>query len=349
MKNLLILTLTVLLALGLAVFTGCGGEKAAKGGANLLSLIPDGASGVVCISVEKFVQHKLFDDFVKDMDKDKKPEDAEKVFKNYQDFVDKTGIDPKKDIKGVAIGLAGNLNKNPDVGIVIGLTYDKAKVIAIIKEKEPKMEEQEYEGATILKAPGEKDEMVAFIDNSLIAVGKLEMVKKIIDLSKGKGESILKNANLKPYIDKFDPANILSFVVLIPEENKKVEKGPMGGDIDLSKAESILGHFGREADTWKGEIALVNKNEEANKSLSTMLNGLKGMAGMAGPEIVELVNQITITPHADKLALNFSFTDEIIEKAKKALEAKTKAAAGDVAPPPPAPADDAQAAEGETK
>lgn len=350
MKNLLILTLTVLLAAGLVVFTACGGgEKAAKGGANLLSMIPDGANAVFCISVEKLAQQKLFDELVKDADKGDKPENADKIFKNYQDFVDKTGIDPKKDIKGIAIGAVGDLNKEADYAMVIGLNYDKAKVIALIKEKKPEVATEEYEGVTILQAPGKEEEQVAFIDNGLIAIGKLDMVKKIIDLNKGKGQSVLTNVSLKPYIDKFDPANILSFAIMAPEDMKKVQKSPMGGDLDLTKAEALLGHFGREADTWKGEISMVNKNEEANKNIATTLNGLKGMAGMAGPEAVELANQITITPTADMLVLSFSFTDELIDKMMKAIEAKSKAAMGEVVAPPAAGNEEATEAEGETE
>jgi len=156
-----------------------------------------------------------------------------------------------------------------------------------------------------------------------------EAVKKAIDLSKGTGESVLKNATLKPYIDNFKSNVIVSMVFEFPAEARKVQDGGMF-KIDVSKAEAIVGSIDYEANVLNGVLELISKNEQANKDLVNTLNGLKGMGAMAGPEVAELVNNINLAASADKISLTFSISDELVEKLKNKMAEKTK---GIVAPP----------------
>ena len=328
--------LITVFVLTLLLISGCG-EKAptSAGGENLFSLLPDNATGVVYMNFEALVKLELFDKMVKEGEK-KKVDKPGKIFKDYQDFVDRTGIDAKKDIHAIAIGLLGKIGSGsePDVAVVAHLDYNKDKLIKVFKEAETKSAEGDYKGITTLKGIDEhgKDFMLAFVNENIIAGGKIDGVKKVVDLSKGEGQNILTNAKLKSYIEKFKSGAIASFVIDYPEEGKKVQETPMF-KADLSKAEVIFGQIDYTGSAWEGEIAVVCPNEEGNKQLVNALNGLKGMAAMGGPEVAELVNNINLSASADQITLTFNITDELVDKLRKKMEEKTKG----MTPPPPPP------------
>jgi hypothetical protein len=333
MKKFFMTSLITVFVLTLLLISGCG-EKAAIGGDNLFSLLPDNASGVLSMNFKEFAKLELFDKIIKKA-KEEKPDEPGKVFKDYQDFVDKTGIDPHKDIHGFALAFLGKIKpgSEPDVVLVANLNYDKNKLIKVFKEGDEKFAEEDYKGITIIQGVDKhgKEFALAFVNESILAGGKIDGVKKVVDLSKGEGKNILANAKLKPYIEKFKSGAIASFVIDFPEEGKKVQDTPML-KMDLSKAEVIFGHVQYTGSAWDGEIAVVCPNEEGNKQLVNTLNGLKGMAAMGGPEVAELVSNINLIASADQITLTFNITDELVDKLKKKVEEKAK---GLVPPPPP--------------
>ena len=86
------------------------------------------------MNFEALVKLELFDKMVKEGEK-KKVDKPGKIFKDYQDFVDRTGIDAKKDIHAIAIGLLGKIGSGsePDVAVVALLEYNKDKLIKVLK------------------------------------------------------------------------------------------------------------------------------------------------------------------------------------------------------------------------
>ncbi len=333
MKKLLTASFAVVFVLMAVIIAGCGGDKAIPGTKvelNLLTLLPENATGIMQMNFSKFSQLDFFDKMVKEK-KESKIDDPKKMFKDYEDFVAKTGIDPKKDIYSLAVAFAGEVSiaaragKDQDFVTVINLNYDREKIMSLLKEKGAKYTEEAYKGLKILNVEEEDQNNIAvcFIDNKTIAAGKNEIVKKVIDLVKGEGQSVLKNARLKPYIDQFKSNVILSFVFEFPENAKKVQDSGMI-KMDLSKAEVIQGSVDYDANALTGIIEMISNNEQANKDLANTLNGLKGMGAMAGPDVAELVNNINITGSADRITLTFTITDELAEKLKAKVEEKTK-------------------------
>jgi hypothetical protein len=275
------------------------------------------------------------------MIKEKKPVKPGETFKDYQDFVDKTGIDPQKDVYAMAIAILGNMGpENTDAVVVVNLNYDKNKIITIMKEQKVTLTEQVYKGVTVyqykeVKANGVEEETAfAFINEKVAALGKTAGVNQVIDLSKGEGKSIMSNPKLKPYIEKFN--GLVSFVFDFPAEAKKVHDMGMA-KIDLSKAEIILGDFNFKDNAYTGEINMICPNKEGNEQLVTTLNGFKGMAALAGEEAMAVVNRITISASAEKVTLSFNIPTELLEKVKTKLEEKAKAMAQPTEPAQPTP------------
>jgi hypothetical protein len=338
MKKFFMASTMTVIVLSLLLISGCGGDKeigttgGVEGGANLLSFLPDSASGVFIVNFTEVAKLALFDEMIKKEEaKEEGADKAGKFFKNYEDFVTKTGIDPKKDIHGVAIALLGPFGASePDAVVVASLNYDKEKVMAVIKQEgAEKLTEETYKDVVIFinKEEGEQGAF-AFINENIVAAGKIEGVKKVIDLSKGEGQSIMTNAKMKSYIDKF--TGLISFVINLPDEVKKVHDMGMA-QVDLTKADVVLGHFNYSGNAYSGEISMICPNEEANNKLVTTLNNFKGMAAMMGPEAGEVANKINLTASADKVSLTFDISQELIEK----LQQKMKEKGQDKDPIPP--------------
>jgi len=322
MKKFFILSLALSLVLSGLLFVGCGESSATKGRLDLLTYIPNGAAGLVEFDFGRFAQLEIFDTLVKDNKKEEVEKDA--MFKNYQDFIDKTGVDPQKDIHGLVMAFYGDIEVgkgNQNMVAVANMNYDKEKLLNLMKEKGEKLTEEKYGEFTLYKT--KKDDMVlSFLSPNLATVGKSDVVKKVVDLFEKKGENIYKSESLKPFIKQFKDNSIFSFVFALPENMKKVQGEGSPVKVDLSKAEAVLGFADYNDDVLNGEIVVVSHNEEGNTQAVTTLNGLKGMGAMAGPEVAELLNNITLTSSADEIKLAFAISKGLMEKLKAKADEK---------------------------
>ncbi len=311
------------------IFSGCGKKTGtmSNGKINLLSLIPENASGIFLVNLEKITKLENFNEIVNKIDKEEKKPSL-KPFKNYRDFIEKTGIDPKKDLYSIALGLYGEIGKkNSDIALVINLNYNEDKILDLFKKENKNYYEEKFKKYVIYKFLDEKNREIcfSFINNGIIGFGPVARVKQIIDLFESNGKSILTDEKKKPYLNNFNPESVLSFVFEFPEKAKKSE-AQQGSPfkMDFSKAEILCGEVDFEENIWSGKIKLVSHDEEANKQIVNMLNGIKGMGAIAGPEIAEILNEINLSSSADNIELTFSIPNELLKKVQKKAEEKVK-------------------------
>ncbi len=326
MKKTITITLSLMLTAFLAVNTGCGNKTtgpASSSGVSLYEMVPADASGVFTLNIKKLSSLSVFDKMQKDIANDDFT-GKDKFFKNYEDFVDKTGIDPKKDLYSVVIAVFGDMKaKSPEFSIIANLKYDKTKILSILKEKVKPLTEESYLGSTIYKFKDEKEKDIAmsFIAPDLISAGTPVALKKTLDLSKGKIKSLETNKKIMGFLKRIKGDPILSFVFPIPPELRAV-KGSGMFRMDLSKAEAVIGHANYSGTDWTGNIILISQNEDGNKKMKTSLDGLKGFGAMAGPEFAELVNSINISASPENLTISISISNELLEKLKKKAKKK---------------------------
>lgn len=330
-KRFGLLTITLML-MSLLVFVGCGGDKATGGGGDssaLFSLIPAEASGVMSLNFKKMAAMDFFDKMVKEAET--KPDAMEGPFKNYQDFVSKTGIDPKKDIHAIAAGITGKIAPGTDTAVVavVEMNVDQNKVLPIMKEKGAQYAEETYKGVSLynFKDNKGKDTAFAFIKENIVGFGEPAMLKKVVELSQGEGQSILDNKELMEQMKKLKSSALFKFVMDFPEEAKKIHDGGMF-KADLSKAEAFLAEIDISGSTWEGQLILVSKNPEGNEALVTTINSMKGMAAMAGPEVAELVKNIDLSAKSDSIVLEFSITEELAKKLQDMANKKKEMGGG---------------------
>jgi hypothetical protein len=311
-------------------------KKKAAGQMNseaLLAMVPEGPVMVMAFDFQRLAALNFFDKALKD-DWQKNAK-AAKDFKDYQDFVQKTGIDLQKDVYAIVAAVYGSFEmENPDALGIVNLKYDEGKLLAIFKEKNVFTAEEPYGGRVLytLKSDDAKDMRLAFLNKANIAIGSPAQVKQAIDMAAKGGKSVKQTAALMKYVDQLDKKSMFWLVVgSIPA---KVKEAPAGGmmPVDLSKAEAFTAVADFKNKVLSGELRLISNNEAGNKQVADMLNGLKSLGAMGAakePELGELLNGIQLSSAADHIKLTFSLSEELMNK----LGAKAKDKAQSMAAP----------------
>lgn len=310
----------------------------------MLGMVPEGPVMLMAFNFQQFTTLEFFDKtFKKNWQQNKK---AAEAFKDYQDFVDQTGIDLQKDVYGVVAAMYGGLDsQNPELVGIVNLKYDPNKLLAVFKKHGEFTAEEAYRGQTLYTLKNEdakKDMRLTFLNKTNIAFGSPLQVKKAIDLSLDKGKSVLQTASMMKYVDKLDKKSMFWLAVgSIPE---KMKSAPAGGmmPVDLSKAEAFTAFMDYKGKTFSGELRLISQNETGNKQIADMLNGLKSLGAMGAskePELGQLLNSIQLSSAADHVKLTFSLSEELMNKLGAKAKDKANAMAAPAAPPaemPPA-------------
>ena len=313
----------------------------------MLGMVPEGPMMVMAFDFQRFAALNFFDKALKqDWQNNAK---AAKDFKDYQEFVQKTGVDLQKDVYAVVAAIYGSFeSENPEVLGVVNMKYDEAKLLAVFKEKGVFTAEEKYGDRTLYTLKNEdtgkgKDMRLAFLNKANVLFGSPLLVKKAIDLAAKKGQNVLKTPALMKYVDKLDKKSM--FWLALGNIPAKMKEAPAGGGmpVDLSKAEAFTAVADFKNKILSGELRLISNNEAGNKQIVEMLNGLKALGAMGSakePELGQLLNGIQLSATADAITLTFSIAEELMNK----LGDKAKDKAKTMMPAPeamPAPAEEA--------
>jgi hypothetical protein len=312
------------LALLVMAFAACGTTGIPKAGSakaeDMLTLIPKTAQAVFVFDINRGLNVTFIDKALKTGDQAAK----------YKEFIDKVGVDPQKDVYFAAIGMIQGTDAEgktvPEGAGVINLKYDKAKIVASIKEEAPDFKEEAYEGVSFFPVPqkeGGKPMYGAFLDESNIALGTESGVKAVIDVLKGKAESARKNPELMTMVKTTNKAALMwSVVTFTPEQVKQMTAAtPMLSSLESLKAMTM--YVDDKAKGLQVEIKAITSNAGKNKELADMLTGFKAMGAMGvseKPEIGELLNKIEVSSAADNVKIFVDIPEALM--AKLALEAE---------------------------
>jgi hypothetical protein len=305
-------------------FVACGKKlEAPKAGSasaeDMLSLLPMNAKGVFLVNVNQAMAIEAAEKAIKESDD----------YQKYMEFVEKTGIDPQKDIYYVAAALTSSFGAKDEEGVaIVNMKYDKEKILPLIKEKlaeeKEEMVETDYSGMTLYSVQGDDEEegAFAFLDDSNIVVGNENEVKSVIDISQKKADNLYKNQALADLLAKTDKEGILWGAFLIPSGalEEAASENPMMSSFEAVKAATLL--FDYKNQNVLAEIKLMSDNEENNKKIADALNGFKAIGGMAAaqkPELGELLNKIEISSTADHVKVYCSLPEELMNKLKSAI------------------------------
>ena len=308
----------LVLFLALFSFTACKKEAAApKAGTakaeDVLNLIPVDVQGVFFVDVNKAMSTEFANNMIQEN------EDYQK----YLDFVEKSGIDPQKDIYYVALGIAGDLEGEDQEGVaVVNMKYDPETLLGLIKEKaaeeEQEIQEEQYEGHTVYKMWEEgKPVELSFIDESNIVAGNGIHVKSVLDVLNKKKDNVFKNEELSAILDKTNKDAMLWGAILLPAETmeKAASSNPMMGA--LKSISAIALYFDYKNQNLIAEILAMGPDADSNKQVAEALTGIKSFGAMAAgekPEIGELLNAIQITSGDDHVKIFAEVPEALIQK-----------------------------------
>jgi len=280
---------------------------------DLLNLIPVDVQGVFFVDVNKAMSTEFANKMIQE----------DENYQKYQEFVEKSGIDPQKDIYYVAVGIAGDLEGEDQEGVaVVNMKYDPETILGLIKEKaaeeEQELTEDEYEGATLYKVWEEgKPIAFSFIDESNIVAGNEIHVKSVLDVLNKKKDNVFKNEGLSAILDKTNKDAMLWGAILLPAETmeKAASSNPMMGA--LKSISAIALYFDYKNQNIIAEILAMGPDADSNKQVAEALTGFKSFGAMAAgekPEIGELLNAIEITSGEDHVKIYAEIPEELIKK-----------------------------------
>jgi hypothetical protein len=305
----------------------------------MLAMVPEGPVMLMGFDFQKFASLSFFDKALKE-DWQKNPKAGE-AFKDYQDFVQKTGIDLQKDVYTIVAAIYGGFeSENPELVGIANLKYDPGKLMAVLKENKVLTAEEKYRDVALYTVKDDheskgKDMRLVFLDKANILFGSPLSVKKAIDVNRKEAKSVAQTAGLMKYADKLDKKSM--FWLAIGSIPDKMKNAPGGGlfPVDLSKAEAFTAFADYKNKTLSGELCLISHNEAGNKQIADMLNSLKALGAMGSakePELGQLLNGIQLSSAADHVKLVFTISEELMNKLGDKAKDKAKSMAPAAAP-----------------
>lgn len=313
-----ITAISLVLCLALFSFMACkkdaGAPKAGTAKAvDILNLIPVDVQGVFFVDVNKAMSTEFANKMIKD----------DENYQKYLEFVEKSGIDPQKDIYYVALGIAGDLEGEDQEGVaVVNMKYDPETILGLIKEKAAEegqeIQEEQYEGHTVYRMWEEgKPVELSFIDESNIVAGNGIHVKSVLDVLNKKKDNVFKNEALSTIMDKTNKDAMLWGAILLPAETmeKAASSNPMMGALKSISAVAL--YFDYKNQNLLAEILAMGPDADSNKQVAEALTGIKSFGAMAAgekPEVGELLNAIQISSGDDHVKIFAEIPETLIQK-----------------------------------
>jgi hypothetical protein len=273
-----------------------------------LSLVPKESTFVVLIDMKKVAVTEFYNKIKKD----------EESFKGYNEFVQKTGIVPERDVDKVAISVGERMGeKDGDVVALVFGRFDKEKIISSIKKEAAKegaqVVSEEYQGQELYKIEeaaektegtekGEQEKTeeqqdteeteekeavkkhesedfrITFLEEGLLVAGNVNYMKKIIDLYQGRGVSIEQNEALMGVINEANQTDMIWGAGLVPDMIKEQAESSPMSR-SFSAIESIMFSINMETDLDLF-IRMKCDSEENVKNLADTINGFIALGRM---------------------------------------------------------------------
>ena len=288
-----------------------------------LSVLPKDAAFVLSANVKKFAETGLFKEMMKD------PKNLE----GYNKFIATTGINPEKDIERIVV--AGSFGDQAQKNIALAAfgNFDKDKILAgIKKEGGDKLDlvMSNYEGTELYKVSEQQEPFsMGFINPRCMVAGGEEGIRKLIDLNKGKGESIEKNAELMALLKGIDQKSMMWGGGLIPPElSQKASGNPFTASLASVKSVVFSVNMGDAFDL----NLLGNSDTEQNaKQVSDLLKSFISIGKMTQsgkPSVMQAFDALIIGNKGNTVTVSIHLSKELMEKisqeAKSEVESKIK-------------------------
>jgi hypothetical protein len=308
----------VLVVAGLAFYSNFNAAASSPNVPQVVRYLPAGSQGVFGMNVQKFMTSPLYKKF--------EAKQGARVGTDLQEFIAKTGVDPRKDIHYiVAAGGPGEAKNGKGIVIIVAVNhFNSAQIRSFINSKGTPIEVP-YDKATVLMMPepnGNKIEKgLAFLSDEEIAMGDLDSIKGVLDVKAGRTTGLDSTA-LGHLVGTVNPEEMFWFA---GDPSSVIAKAPGSTPMlgNLSEIESIFGTLNL-TDAVDGKITAKAKSDASAKKLGEVITGFKALGSLAlsntnqTPELTalfnDLFNGISITVEGSKVQLGVHFPYEVLDK-----------------------------------
>jgi hypothetical protein len=302
---------SVLIVLGVAsaaavasLYADFSAKAAAAGLPRGLDYIPSDYRLVFGMNVQKFVQSPAYT----------KLRQNNPIGSDLALFVEKTGLDPVRDI-AYLVG-AGN-GRDRGIAVVSG-RFNKDAIVRFIRSKATP-QEQVYHGALLIMFPeqqaGTAPKGLGFLNSQEIALGDLESLKAVVDMSGQQNKSIIFSETMAPLIRSVGPDEMFWFAGDAEGVLSRVAaNSPLA--TSASSIKSIIGVFNL-GDAVTGKITAATFNAESAQKLAEAVKGLIALGQLAGNQQTDfksLLGGLTVTQDAALVTLALNFPVDLVAK-----------------------------------
>ncbi|RCK81564.1 MAG: hypothetical protein OZSIB_0698 [Candidatus Ozemobacter sibiricus] len=318
LKRICALTFVLVLASGLAALAG-----------DLLPLVPESSNFVFGINLGKILKSPQIQKQVEEGMAKQTPEQK----KMYDEFVQKTGLNPLQHLQQFVIFASGNVDPKegkPEAGVLIEGTFDINKILAAIKSDEKAAADVDitkFEGFDCIKAKKESEGMALFLDGTTAVVGSPEALKSVAAIKGGKGKAITSHGTFGNLLKKVDVNASFWGVGQIPQSLKdKARENPQAAPLAALNAFFLAFNYDNDLSfNFTGEVDDKKNMDGVMTSLNGFLAMIKMIAGQT-PEAAEILNLIKIEAVDTAAKISLSVPKAKLDEIQKKIQDRMKAA-----------------------
>ncbi len=322
LRSVLLLGLLAPIVLGASACKKTSGTGAAK---EDMQLVPKEADIVVMANLTRMrstdMWRRLLD--LRDGDANSK--------KEYDDFVKRCQLDPMKDIDSAFLAFPQQEAGTKDFAAVLRGKFDEDKLVACAKEQAKKdgneMQTIDYNGKKLYSDGKKQEAWATFLDKSTVTLGSQAWVKKVIDLSAGKGAGSAKeNEGLMGLVKRAKTNDAMWGAGVVPQSTRDQLKA----DAKMAPAASMKDVFG-SVDFAKGlatdvsiDLATENDAKDVAAKATSQLADVKKSPQLMMIGMANFLDAVKIESKGATFHLTYELTqqqvDDLINRIKGLLK-----------------------------
>ena len=322
--------ITILILLFVGACTGEAPREAVGPGPGkeLLSLLPVESNFLMYANLEAIRQTPLGRQWQADLEQ---KVEADIEDEGYRDFVEATGLDPKRDLHEIWVAAVFSKkeheNDSEEGGAILRGKLDRGRILDYLRTKKEKdVREQAFMGHTIYTFEDDDDDIsFAFLTDETVVVGDEGWLRGVLKRNKSGGRSVLDNPTMANSLDEITFRKHVWGIINVDElaEEWAEEIRERGSrfkgtrSIENMKAFVFYAQFRDKADV---RLKGLFESEEEAKLLEEMLTGFKAMAKLMvsdDREAVDMLNDIEIRTKGTVLEISGRIGQDFVRKVEQ--------------------------------
>ncbi|MGB9906344.1 MAG: hypothetical protein ACPLRR_03025 [Candidatus Saccharicenans sp.] len=283
-------------------------------GQDLLTLLPAETSAFLVADWNRFINLKAV----------QKTIEEQKELSAYRKKAE-AFVDLQQGVYFVAVAVVGDTKKMAENAVLlVNLKYDRSKLVPEEQQNESNLEF--YEGLPyfpFIEIEQSAVVCLAFLDDSNLAIGSEQAIKKVIDVYKGKAPNLLASREKRSYLKDINLKALTFGWLTVPAGLFQAEAGDNPAFKLAEKVRYISSFSDYRQQSYNLEIKIYAGTREEHKQIGETLSGLKalgiGLSGQA-PEISQALDSLEITSSERYVKVFLSLKEDLIDRLKQSFK-----------------------------